>query len=103
MKKKATNNLEAIAEKIRDFFSTRDTAREEVIRLCREVIRYSANAIRAVHRQDQTGAKQLLGFAHNSLRQISKSVPKEHNDLLYGGIIHDAQKEFAEANITLAL
>ncbi|MBM3183083.1 MAG: haloacid dehalogenase [Chloroflexi bacterium] len=103
MKKKATNNLEAIAEKIRDFFSTRDTAREEVIRLCREVIRYSANAIRAVHRQDQAGAKQLLGFAHDSLRQISKSVPKEHNDLLYGGIIHDAQKEFAEANITLAL
>lgn len=102
-RRKATNNLETIAERIRDFFSTKDTAREKVIRLCREVIRYSANAIRAVHRQDQAEAKQLLRSAHNSLHQIAKSVPKEHNDLLYGGLIHDAQKEFAEASITLAL
>jgi len=102
-KKKATDNLETIAERIRDFFSTKDAAREKVIRLCREVIRYSANAIRAVHRQNQTDAKQLLESAHNSLQQIAGAVSKEHNDLLYAGLIHDAQKEFAEASITLAL
>ncbi|MBM3173915.1 MAG: haloacid dehalogenase [Chloroflexi bacterium] len=103
MRNKATNNLEAIAERIRDFFAAKDMAREEVIRRCREVIRYSANAIRAVHRQDEGEAKYLLESAHNSLQMITHAVPKEHNDLLHSGLIHDAQKEFAEASITLAL
>ena len=102
-KQKTTENLEAIAEKSRLYLSARDAARENTLRLCREVIRYSANAIRAVHRQEEAKAEQLLGSAHTSLQQLAHDVPEEHNDLLHAGFVHDAQKELAEASVTLAI
>lgn len=102
-KQRATENLEAIAEKTRLYLSTKDTARENTLRLCREIIRCSANAIRAVHRQEEGKAEQLLRSARASLRDLIRNIPPEHNDLVYAGFVHDAQKEFAEASTTLAI
>ncbi len=56
-----------------------------------------------MHRQEEAKAEQLLDSAHTSLRELSRDVPEEHNDLLYAGFVHDAQKEFAEASATLAI
>ena len=47
-----TENLDAIADRIRAEFAAKDAARERVLPLCREVIRYCSNAIRALHRQE---------------------------------------------------
>jgi translin len=102
-KQKATKNLEAVAEKIRLYFAAKDAAREKVLRLSREVIRYSANAIRAVHRQEQTGAEQLLSSARVLLEELANDVLKNNDELAHAGIVHDAQKEFAEASTTLAI
>lgn len=102
-KQKATKNLEAIAEKIRLDFSAKDAARENALRLCREIIRCSANAIRAVHRQENTKAEQILDSARALLKELKRDILQEHNDLLHSGFVHDAQKEFAEASATLAL
>ena len=101
-KQQAKENLEAIAERIRLQLYAKDVARENVLRLCREVIRYSANTIRAVHRQEQKEADQLLNSALASSQKID-IVRQEHSDLLYSGFVHDAQKELAEASITLAI
>ena len=106
MKKKPSatkNNLEAIAEKIRLYFSAKDAARENALRLSREIIRYSANAIRAVHRQEEAAAEQLLISASTLIQGLANDVLQKHNDLLHAGFVHDAQKEFAEASTTLAL
>ena len=46
------NNLESISEQARKDLSARDEAREKMLPLCRDSIRYSSDAIRAVHRQD---------------------------------------------------
>lgn len=102
-KQRATGNLEAIAEKIRLYLATKDAARENTLRLCREIIRCSANAIRAVHRQEKDRAEQLLNSARTSLRELIRDIHQEHNDLLHAGFVHDAQKEFAEASTTLAI
>jgi translin len=102
-KQKATRNLAAVAEKIRLYFSAKDVARERALRLSREIIRYSANAIRAVHRQEEAGAAQLLSSARSLLKELEHDVLRKQNDLAYAGFIHDAQKEFAEASTTLAL
>jgi translin len=101
-KQRATKNLEAIAEKIRLYFSAKDAAREKALRLSREIIRYSANTIRAVHRQDETIAEQLLSSARSLLQELVRDVLQK-DDLAHAGFVHDAQKEFAEASITLAL
>lgn len=102
-KQRATKNLEAIAEKIRLYFSAKDAAREKTLRLSREIIRYSANAIRAVHRQEETSAEQLLSSASSLLQELGREVLQKHVDLVHAGFVHDAQKEFAEASTTLAL
>jgi len=100
---KVTENLEALAEKIRLYFSAKDAAREKALRLSREIIRYSANTIRAVHRQEKANAEQLLTSAQALLRELTDDVLKKNNDLAYTGFVHDAQKELAEASTTLAI
>jgi translin len=100
---KVTKNLENLAEKIRLYFSTKDKAREKALRLSREIIRYSANAIRAVHRQEKLNAEQLLASAQALLKELTDDVLKKNNDLAYAGFVHDAQKELAEASTTLAI
>ena len=93
------NNLDSIAERIRSTLSATDAAREKALPLCREAIRYSGNAIRAIHRHEFDQARELLQSAGNLLKQ----AVNEYNEISNTGFVRDAQKEFAEASITLAL
>jgi len=97
-----TDNLDSIAEQIRLSLSARDAARENVLPLCREIIRYSSRSIRAVHRQEFDQAEELLQSALNLLGEVKQAVA-EHDELRSTGFIRDAQKEFAEGSILLAL
>lgn len=99
---KPVEDLEAIAAELRPQFATEDAAREKALRSCRQVIRHSADAIRAVHRQEHDKARQLLDSAHELLRELNHDLAG-HGRLLHSGFIHDAQKEFAEGYLTLAL
>lgn len=97
-----TDNLNSIAAKIRRDFTAKDETREKVLPLCREVIRNSSRAIRAVHRQEFEPADRLLKSARKLLSEAEQTVAG-YSELRYTGFFHDAQKEFAEASITLAL
>jgi len=97
-----TNNLDSIAEQVRLTLAAKDAAREKVLPLCREVIRHSSVAIRAVHRQEFQKAQELLQSARNMLDEAGQAA-SEYNELRYTGFVRDAQKEFAEGSITLAL
>jgi Predicted RNA-binding protein of the translin family len=99
---KLTDNLESIADQIRLSFSAKDIAREKALPLCREAIRHCSNAIRAVHRQEFDQAAGLLHSAHNLLNEAEHAIAN-YNELRNTGFIRDAQKEFAEGSITLAL
>jgi translin len=96
------NNLDSIAKRIRQVFSSRDEARERVLPLCREAIRHSGNTIRAVHRQEFEQAAQLLKSARDRLAEVEPAI-SGYGELGSAGFVRDAQKEFAEASITLAL
>ena len=97
-----TDNLESIADQIRLSFSAKDAAREKALPLCREAIRHCSQAIRAVHRQEFDQATGLLQSAGNLLDQTEQIV-NAYSELSNTGFIRDAQKEFAEGSITLAL
>ena len=97
-----TDKLDAIAEEIRLSLSAKDAAREEVLPLCREVIRYSSQAIRAVHRQEFDRTRDLLKSARDLLSQAEQALtgaPEISNT----GFLKDAQKEFAEGSLILSL
>ncbi len=97
-----TDGLNEIAEDVRTHLDAKHRAREEALALSREVIRLSANAIRAVHRHEFDAAETLLAKAKTNLEQTQAGL-SEHRDIFHAGFVHDAQKEFAEAHCTLAL
>ena len=97
-----TDKLDSIADRIRESFSAKDAAREKVLPLCRESIRYSGNAIRAVHRQELDKARALLQSAHQLLNEAGQAINAD-NELGRTGFFRDAQKEFTEGSVTLAL
>jgi len=100
--KELSSQLEGIGEKIRTHLSTKDAAREKGIPRARDVIKYCANAIRSAHRGEYDNAGKLLETARALLDEINSAL-KHHGDIFYVGVVHDAQKEYAEASITLAL
>ncbi len=97
-----TDGLAQIGESVRAHLDAKHKAREQALALTREVIRLSANAIRAVHRREFGAAEELLAKARSNLEQTEKGLA-QHQDIFHAGFVHDSQKEFAEASTTLAL
>ena len=102
MSKQVLEELSAICQKIRDNFDTKDAARERGLTISREMIRNSANAIRAVHREEYKEAEALME-ATAKLRDEAEQALKDHPDVRHAGFVHDAQKEYAESRQTYAL
>lgn len=96
------SRLESIAEQIRLVLAAKDAAREKALPLCREAIRHCSNAIRAIHRHEFDTSETLLGSARNLITEAEQAVA-DYPELRYAGFIRDAQKEFAEGSLTLAL
>jgi len=84
-----------------DRFREKHATRERAIQASREVIRTSANAIRAIHRNELEQAKAQVDTA-GALVADTKALLAAHPDLYYTGYTQDAQKEFAEASCVYA-
>jgi translin len=94
--------LESIAEQIRQVMASKDAARERALPLCRETIRHCSDAIRAMHRHEFDNATALLDSARSLLDNAEQAV-SVYSELHNAGFIRDAQKEYAEGCLTLAL
>lgn len=99
---KSTDNLDTIAEKIRAGLAAKDAIREKMLPLSREAIRYCSQAIRALHRQEFREAEDMLKSARGLLAETEKAV-NECDEFLNTGAFRDAQKEYAEGCIFLAV
>ena len=99
---KFNESIEVISERIRFDFAAQDAAREKAMPLSREVIRLSGHTIRSIHRHEFDTARTSLSEARRTLSNARSSLqtcvelPNTH-------FVWDAEKEFAEASITLAL
>ena len=102
VRRQVTDNLDSIAEELSQILSAKDKAREKALPLCRNTIRYCSQAIRAVHRQEFEKARELLQSAHNHIKEAEQAVAP-YRELSNTGFIRDAQKEFAEGSVLLAL
>ena len=94
--------LSEIGTAVINELTERNSDREQALSVSREVIRFSANAIRAVHRGEFDDAKELIEKGDARLRDadhIRGSSPSIFN----AGFMNDARKEFTEANVTLAV
>ena len=82
-------------------FQEAHSVREQALRLSRNIIRDSANSIRATHRGEFDNARQMLKQVSGLLDDIEEAL-KSYPRVYYAGFVEDAQKEYAEANATLA-
>jgi len=95
-------DLSDLARSIQTRLDAKNAAREHALPAARRSIRASANAIRTIHRLEFETAKTLIAGSRAALDEGLAAV-EEHADIRHAGYLQDAQKEFAEANMTLAL
>jgi translin len=95
-------NLEEIIEQVHATFDIRTKARDQALKQARMLTRYSANAIRAVHRDESELANDQLTNAEDLVKSLKNNLTN-HPDIYFAGYTQDAMKEFAEASITFAL
>lgn len=96
------NTLDSIAEQILERLEAKNAAREEVLRLSRQLIQHASRAIRATHRESWEEADHLLDDARHIVDQMRQAA-STYPDILYAGYTQDALKEYAEAHLTRAL
>jgi translin len=77
-------------------------AREEALARCRDCIRACGLAIRAIHRLEPSVASSRLSDAEVALRR-AQDVLGPFPVLAAAGFLHDAEKEYAEAHLTVDL
>ena len=95
-------DLSDLAHSIQTRLDAKNAAREKALPAARRSIRSSANAIRAIHRLEFDTAKTLIADSRAALDEGLAAV-EQHADIRHAGYLQDAQKEYAEANLTLAL
>ena len=77
-------------------FTVKHEAREQALKASREVIRSSANAIRAIHRNELEQAQAMMQETGSLVAQ-TRELLRDHADLYFTGFTQDAQKEYAES------
>ena len=93
--------LAAVSETSRASFLETHNAREQALRLSREIVRNSANSIRATHRAEYEKAHELLQAVSNLKSELDELLAG-HPRVYYAGFVEDAVKEYAEASATLS-
>ncbi|MHB8439820.1 MAG: haloacid dehalogenase [Acidimicrobiales bacterium] len=96
------DELAALGQRARHQLESVHRAREEALTRCRETIRACGLAIRAVHRLDPETAGERSTEAEVALRR-AQEVLAPFPALAAAGFLHDAEKEYAEARLTVAL
>lgn len=76
-------------------------ARERTLVSSRQVIRLSANSIRATHRGEFDVARSLIDDARDLLKELAE-LRTEHPEVFFGGYVEDSLKEHVESCATLA-
>lgn len=97
-----TEEIKRISEEIRELLDNTNRVREDALRLSREVIRLSANSIRATHREDWDEACELKAQAKSKVEE-TKQILKDNLEVYWTGYVQDAQKEYAESELTYAV
>lgn len=96
------DDLTTYGERILGNLEGINAARERALAETRQIVRLSANSIRAAHRGDFDESGELIANAREMLVDLTGELA-DFPSIYWSGYVRDAQKEFAEANLTLAL
>ena len=97
-----SDDLTAYGERILGNLEGINAARERALAETRQIVRLSANSIRAAHRADFDESDELIAQARAMLVDLTAELAG-FPSIYWSGYVRDAQKEFAEANLTLSI
>ena len=95
------SQLQSISDFARASFTETHEVREQALRLSREIIRTSANSIRATHRGELGSARSLVEEVAETAGRLH-AIRETHPRVYYAGYVEDALKEYVEASTVLA-
>jgi translin len=95
-------DLDDLSRELHGRFDAKNAARERVLPAARRSIRASANAIRAIHRVELDRARALIADSRAAIDEGLEASASEPG-VRWAGYLADAEKEYAEANVTLAI
>lgn len=98
----SAQGLDAIGGAILGRLEAKNARREVIMGLSRQLVQQAARAIRAVHRSEWPEAEATLDQAQGLMDRMHEAAGG-HPELQAAGYMLDAQKELAEAHLTLAL
>jgi translin len=98
----ASESLTATSQEIISRFDQLSQARDSALNEGRQVVRLSANSIRAVHRGEFEEAMKLLTEANSRLTEVVQHLAP-YPSIYWAGYVQDAMKEYAEAQMTYAM
>jgi translin len=96
------DNLEKIAEQVREEFDALTAARDKALAKARTLIRHCSRAIRAIHREEREVANQELSAARKLATALHNDL-EDYPNLYHAGYTQDALKEYAEATLLVAV
>lgn len=96
------NSYSQLSELCHQGFTARHQAREEALTHARLLTRHSAQAIRAIHRNETENANSELGECQTLVEAIKANL-QSFPDLYFSGYTQDAIKEYAEARLTISI
>lgn len=93
--------LSEIVGGIKRVLDEADSAREEALKLTRDILRLSGDAVKAIHREDLETARERLKNAQKLVETLREKL-KPYPMLYYSGYVQSAHQEFVEATLLLA-
>ena len=86
-----TNNLNDIAEAVRETMNAKNDARDKAIVQSRELIRHCAGSIRAIHRREWDEVQEKLAIVQEKSDEL-RAVVADYPELYHSGYTQDALK-----------
>lgn len=95
-------DLRDVQEYCRERLDRKTAGREAALSGSRTTIRFCANSIRALHREEWDEALRLTAEAEKTLRAAEAAL-EPFPEIFFAGFLMDAQKEYVEARATYAI
>lgn len=102
MESSGLDELDRIGQDLLSRLEQQSRLRDRALNDGRQIIRLSANSIRATHRHELDSAESLLAEARTLLMGLLRDIEGAPG-IRWAGYVQDPMKEYAEASITLAL
>lgn len=93
---------EAIVADLKVELDAKHHVRESALRQCRILIQTASKCIKHIHRRQFPEAESLLAEA-KQIAETARDGLRPFPDLMYAGYLQDAEKEYVEAAVCLAI